>query len=92
MRKALVVLAIFGAMSAPAVAQNTSANVANPTAAPKAPTVKKKVCQRVDDEETTGSRLGSAPVICKIVEVPAPKGGSANGQLAPADQSNGTPR
>ena len=92
MRKALVVLAIFSTMSAPAVAQNMPVNTGDANAAPKAQTIKKKVCQRVDDEETTGSRLGSAPVVCKIVEVPAPKGGKANGQLAPADQSNAIPR
>lgn len=34
--------------------------------------IKKKVCERVDNEETTGSRLGSAPKVCKIVLVPAP--------------------
>lgn len=33
--------------------------------------VSKKVCERVDNEETTGSRVGDAPKICKIVQVPA---------------------
>ena len=33
--------------------------------------VKKQVCERVDAEETTGSRVGDAPKVCKIIEVPA---------------------
>jgi hypothetical protein len=50
--------------------------------------VKKIICERVDVEETTGSRLGSAPKVCKTVEVPAPKGGAASGQQAPANNPN----
>jgi hypothetical protein len=87
MSKALFVLGILGAMSSPAMAQTVPANPQSGTAAtPKPQTIKKKVCQRIDDEETTGSRLGSAPVICKIVEVPQPKGGQGSGQLAPAER------
>jgi hypothetical protein len=82
MPKSLVVLAIFGAMSVPAVAQTTPA--ANQPQPARPQTVKKVVCQRVDDEETTGSRLGSAPKACKTVEVPFARGGTANGQQAPA--------
>ena len=82
MHKSLVVLAIFGAMSVPAVAQTTPA--ANQGQSAKPQTVKKVVCQRVDDEETTGSRLGSAPKVCKTILVPAPAGGTANSQEAPA--------
>jgi hypothetical protein len=81
MRKSLVVLAIFSAMSVPAAAQNApAANQAQPA---KPQTVKKVVCQRVDNEETTGSRLGSAPKVCKTVEVPA-RGGTATSQQTPA--------
>jgi len=82
MYKSLVALAICGAMSVPAVAQTAPAAQSTPVAKPQ--TVKKVVCQRVDLEETTGSRLGSAPKICKTVEVPAPKSGMANGQDASA--------
>lgn len=88
MSKYLIALAIAGAMSVPAAAQ-TMSQPTQPQAA-KPQTVKKVVCTRVDDEETTGSRLGSAPKKCKTVEVPAPRGGgSANGQQAPAATSNG---
>jgi hypothetical protein len=84
MFKSLVALAIAGAMSAPALAQTATAQPA-PVAKPQ--TVKKVVCQRVDVEETTGSRLGSAPKVCKTVEVPVTQGGSASGQQAPAGSS-----
>ena len=84
MYKPLVALAIFSAMSAPAAAQ--TAPPASPTQSAKPQTVKKVVCQRVDVEETTGSRLGSAPKVCKTVEVPA-RGGTSNSQEAPAQPS-----
>ena len=88
MSKYLIALAIAGAMSVPAAAQ--TAPHANHVEAPKPQTVKKVVCERVDVEETTGSRLGSAPKKCKTVEVPAPRSGGANGQQAPAPAtSNG---
>jgi hypothetical protein len=86
MHKPLVVLAIFSAMSIPAAAQTPPP--ANPAQPAKPPTIKKVVCQRVDEEETTGSRLGSAPKVCKTVEVPV-RGGTATSQEA-APQSNAT--
>jgi hypothetical protein len=82
MFKSLVALAIAGAMSAPALAQTAPAQQPTPVAKPQ--TVKKVVCQRVDVEEDTGSRLGSAPKVCKTIEVPAPAGGAASGQQAPS--------
>jgi hypothetical protein len=82
MFKSLAALAILGAMSAPAAAQ--AAPSAQPAPVAKPQTVKKVVCQRVDLEETTGSRLGSAPKICKTVEVPAPAGASVSGGQTPA--------
>jgi hypothetical protein len=85
MFKSLIALAIAGAMSAPALAQTAPAQQPAPVAKPQ--TVKKVVCQRVDVEETTGSRLGSAPKVCKTVEVPVTHGGSASGQQAPAGSS-----
>ena len=49
MRKSLVVLAIFSTISVPAAAQTApAANQAQPA---RPQTVKKVVCQRVDDEE-----------------------------------------
>ncbi|HEX6661707.1 MAG TPA: hypothetical protein VF067_07555 [Sphingomicrobium sp.] len=83
MFKFVVALAMAGAMSAPVLAQTQP----NPAPAAQPQMVKKVICQRVDDEETTGSRLGSAPKVCKTVMVPAPKGGTANGQQAPAPTS-----
>ncbi|MEO8454979.1 MAG: hypothetical protein ABI454_07455 [Sphingomicrobium sp.] len=86
MRKSLVVLAIFSTISVPAAAQTApAANQAQPA---KPQTIKKVVCQRVDVEETTGSRLGSAPKVCKTVEVPAPRGGTATAQEAPTPSNS----
>ena len=83
MFKLMVALAFCGAMSASAVAQAAPTAPTAPVAKPQM--VKKIVCQRVDLEETTGSRLGSAPKVCKTVEVPAPaKDRSASGQQSPA--------
>jgi len=87
MRKSLVVLAIFGTMNVPAMAQTAPAAQQEPVAKPQM--VKKVVCTRVDNEETTGSRLGSAPKVCKTVEVPVRSGGSASGQQAPAPANPG---
>ena len=79
LRTFVLVLAV--AASAPAFAQaQAPAATATPgsseIAAPKPQMIKKTVCRRVDDEENTGSRLGAAPKICKVIEVPAPAGGA----------------
>ena len=66
MRKFLPLFAVFAVASAPAVAQS-----APQQSVEKPKTVTKVVCERVSVEETTGSRLGSAPKVCKKVEVPA---------------------
>ncbi|HWJ58229.1 MAG TPA: hypothetical protein VNR68_01080 [Sphingomicrobium sp.] len=64
---AFVALSSFAAAS---TAQQVPAPA--PVSAPEpVKMVKKKVCERVDNEETTGSRLGSAPKVCKIITVPA---------------------
>jgi len=85
MHKSLIALAVFSVMSSSAVAQTAPASQA-PEAAPapqaKPKMVKKTVCHRVIEEETTGSRLGTAPKVCKTVEVPA--GGAGKGDRAPA--------
>ncbi|MFL6729235.1 MAG: hypothetical protein ACJ8E3_09645 [Sphingomicrobium sp.] len=85
MRRSLIVLAILGTMSAPALAQNTAvANSAQQQAKPQ--TVKKRVCFQA--EEDSYSRLGGRK-ICKTVEVPVkPNGGTASDQQAPAQGSN----
>ena len=82
MFKSVVALAVMSAISAPAVAQTAPAPQSATAAKPQ--TVKKTICRRVDDEETTGSRVGEAPKVCKTIEVPAPAGSSGNGQQAPA--------
>ena len=90
MSKYLIALAIAGAMSVPVAAQTAPQPPAGQPQAAKPQTVKKVICERVDVEETTGSRLGSAPKKCKTVEVPAPRNGGSNGQQAPSPAtSNG---
>jgi hypothetical protein len=72
MRNSLPMLMIFAFAASPAIAQEAPPQTA-PAAAP-APQVKmvtKVVCQRVDVEATSGSRLSSSPRICKKVTVPA---------------------
>lgn len=82
MRK-LVGMAALLAMSAGPASGQLPAPAPAPQAAPaaKPQTVKKTVCTRVDEEETTGSRLGSAPKKCKTIEVPV---GSSGSGAAPA--------
>lgn len=89
MRKSLVALMFLGAMSAPAWGQST--HHPGDVEATKPQTVKKVVCERVDVEETTGSRLGSAPKRCKTVLVPVKgKTAASNPQHAPhANQAGG---
>jgi hypothetical protein len=85
MSKALVALAILGAMSVAATAQTAPApNQAQPA---KPQTVKKRVCEQVDEDPY--SRLGNRK-ICKTIEVPVQQGGSANGQQAPAQPNANT--
>lgn len=88
----VIMLALLGAANGSAFAQvqpqpqpapaPTAAPVVAPIVAPapKPQTMKKVVCQRVDNEETTGSRLGSAPKVCKTVEVPVPASKGERGQ------------
>lgn len=69
MRKFLPLFAIFAVVAAPAAAQQSAAP--QQPAAEKQKTVTKVVCERVRNEEVTGSRLGAAPKVCKKVQVPA---------------------
>ena len=94
MHKSLVSLAVLSAFVSPAAAQTAppeapAATVAQPAPAAAPKTVKKVVCQRVVIEETTGSRLGSAPKRCRTIEVPAPAGGSSGRAPAPNGSERG---
>jgi hypothetical protein len=79
MHKSLVVLAIFGTMSVPAAAQTAPATNQAQTAKP--PTVKKRVCEMVDEDSY--SRLGNRK-ICHTIEVPASQAGTGSSQPTPA--------
>jgi hypothetical protein len=84
MHKSLVALAIIGAASVPASAQTTQAApatanqtapaTANPTQLAKPQTVKKRVCEQIDEDSY--SRLGSRK-ICKTIEVPVTNNGTS---------------
>lgn len=67
MRNLLPLFVVITVAAAPAAAQTTSSQQ---PAGDKPKTVTKLVCERVNTEATTGSRLGSAPKVCKKVEVP----------------------
>jgi hypothetical protein len=82
MQKLLLIGAAFGVAAAPVSAQTTptqgipSQVVSNQTqvaTAAKPKTVKKTVCEKVQVEQSTGSRLGSTSRICRQVEVPVPQ-------------------
>ena len=80
MHKPLIVLTIFSMMSVSAAAQ--TAPPANPAQPAKPQTVKKRVCEQIDEDSY--SRLGNRK-ICKTIEVPVEQqSGAANGQQAPA--------
>jgi hypothetical protein len=71
MFKSLVALAILSAAGAPALAETPApAAIAAPVPAAKPQTVTKRVCTKVDEEDT-GTRLGTARV-CHNVEVAVP--------------------
>lgn len=76
MRKSLSAFAVLTLAASPALAQTVPAE-AQP--APEVKTVKKTVCQRIEVEGETGSRLGSATKVCKTIEVPAPTDKDASG-------------
>lgn len=78
MRKSLSAFAILMLAASPAMAQTAPADE---QPAPKLKMVKKTVCQRVEAEGETGSRLGSATKICKTIEVPAPMDKGARNEL-----------
>jgi hypothetical protein len=83
MRKLLLMASALGLSAATAMAQtapsqgipnqvvSNDTNQAIPLVKPK--TVKKRVCEKVEVERSTGSRLSSTTRLCKVVEVPAPQ-------------------
>jgi hypothetical protein len=84
MQKLLLIVAAIGVAAVPASAQTlmtpdvsaanqTVANQAVANAAPKPKTVQKRVCEKVEVERSTGSRLSSTTRICKTIEVPVPQ-------------------
>jgi len=95
MHKSLVSLFVLSVFASPAAAQSApqprapAAGVTLPVPAATAKTVKKVVCERVVIEETTGSRLGSAPKRCRTIEVPAPAGGASGRAPAPNGAERG---
>ncbi len=70
MRKLLPMFVILGMAGSPALAQQASSQAEAPPA-PQVRMITKVVCQKVDVEATSGSRLSSPPKICKKVTVPA---------------------
>jgi hypothetical protein len=88
MLESLVVLAIAGTMSAPAVAQNAQpAPAANQAQQAKPQMVKKRVCEESDDNPYSRIRTKT----CKTVMVPAQPaaGGGQQGQAQAPQSSNG---
>jgi len=77
MRKSLSAFAILMLAASPAFAQSAPDDGAP---AAKGKTVTKTVCQRIEVEGETGSRLGSATKVCKTIEVPAPTDKDANSE------------
>lgn len=83
MRGVYLSLAVAACLSSPVMAQS---NGQTPSSTPQAGAtkpqmVKKKVCERIDVEETTGSRLGAAPKKCRIIEVPVKESTGERGRL-----------
>jgi hypothetical protein len=84
MSKYLIAVAIAGAMSAPLAAQTQAQPQPGPevaqTQSAQPQTVKKQVCRRVPDYQSSGTMLGPSHKECKTVEVPVKANGSTNAQ------------
>ena len=85
MQKLFIILAAFGVIAAPAVAQDiqpgqSTENQAQAAPAEKPKTVKKVVCKRIEEERSIGSRLSSTTKVCRTVEVPATEADAKNPQ------------
>lgn len=68
MRAVLTAFAIAGLAASPAIAQSQPPADQAPA---KVKMVEKVVCQKVEEERSTGSRLSSTTKVCKKVLVPA---------------------
>ena len=87
MHKSLVALAILSAASVPASAQTvqtapananqTTPATANQAQPAKPQTVKKRVCEQIDEDSY--SRLGNRK-ICRTIEVPVTSAGTSNSE------------
>jgi Ni/Co efflux regulator RcnB len=87
MRKLLSTFVILGFAAAPALAQQ-AAPQAETVPQPQVKMVTKVVCQRVDVEATSGSRLSAPPKICKKDTVPA-DGTEAKNDASPTKAPQG---
>jgi len=70
MQKTALVLVAFAVAAAPAIAQTAQPGQIEAAAAAEQKVVKKVVCQKIEEDRTTGSRLGSTGKVCKTVKVP----------------------
>ena len=68
MQKMVLTLVAVGLFAAPAMAQ-TQAPQPQAAPAPEKKIVKKVVCQKIEEDRTTGSRLGSTSKVCRTVKV-----------------------
>jgi hypothetical protein len=86
MHRLLLAFATASIVAAPAFAQSQSPAQAPADQAPAAQqkTETKRVCQNVQAERATGSRLGSTTRVCKMVEVPV------EGDAEAKDRAGGT--
>ena len=66
MQKFVSTLVAFGVLASPAIAQTAQPQ---PAPAPEQKFVKKLVCQKIEEDRTTGSRLGSTSKVCRTVKV-----------------------
>ena len=70
MYRMLLSLAAFGLLASPAIAQAQAPGPhAHEAPAPEKKFVKKLVCQKIQEDRTTGSRLGSTSKVCRTVKV-----------------------
>ncbi len=75
-----MVFAALAVCAAPVLAQTSQPNVQDSN---KPKMVKKQVCERVAEEQTTGSRLSSTTRVCKVVLVPAETSKQQSAQSSP---------
>ena len=69
MQKFVLTLVAFGLLSSPVMAQTALPTDTETAPAPEQKFVKKLVCQKIEEDRTTGSRLGSTSKVCRTVKV-----------------------